>query len=686
MRTVFQVCLVVAFCASELLAADIVDGVLAVEGKPFYPLGSWNSSYTTPEDMDRLGMNISFRAGPGTAEAVATFREFMRRCDKFGIQVVPYLSYGGAGITPWPPESVRTISKLATEPNLLAWYVGDDIGMPHLPGIQQTVGILREETPSVPTVADYIAKQTPEAKTTFTKYIDIRCQYDYPIPNKSFPDYLEFFDEQREFVGDPLWTWVQTFMWGRTGRLLNVGGEGPGPVPDPEQVRLLSFSAINRGVRGLLFFPHHELHRQPELAAEVALICREIRLLEGHLAAGETVMNLKTSLPEVNATSFRHGDSTVISAAVVKPFYHRWVDEAIVKNVTIESPWPDGRLPQALLVATPDVVECLVEACSISGKIKVTVPSMELGGFILISNDQRELKRLQTGVEAIPATMTRLVAQAAAVQTRKVADIVWQLDSDTLYVPSILLDAFRAGERCADAVEEGDAVAAVRSWREALRANRCVMTTIMHKAESLKDLIPPSQQQYLISPYGLHNIRGLGQAPARGDPWHFIQTWRIAGPFPLQWAGDDNRATPAGFDRVYPPETSTDAAVTFSTVDGKAPWRAAETDMSCGLDFLQHFATSENVICYAKSFIVAPRDIDTRMSLGSNDGAKVWVNGTQVFAWSGGRPAKTHQDEFPIRLNEGRNMVLVKVENFGASWQLYLSIHDPKRELAFEAY
>ena len=212
------------------------------------------------------------------------------------------------------------------------------------------------------------------------------------------------------------------------------------------------------------------------------------------------------------------------------------------------------------------------------------------------------------------------------------------------------------------------------------------MDTTMRKAEALKDQIPPSQQRFLISPYGLHNIRGLGKAPAPGDPWHFIQKWRITGPFPLEWEGEGSTATPPGFDRVYPPETDTDAAAVFGTVDGKAPWRTVETDMSCALDFLPHFATSENVLCYAKSIIVAPRDIDARMSLGSNDGAKVWINGEQVFAWSGGRPAQPHQDEFPIRLKEGRNTVLVKIENLGASWQLYLSIHDPERELAFEAY
>jgi len=685
MRVLTTVCLLAAIAAVAAFAAEIGDGVLVVGGKPFYPLGSWNSSYTTPEDLDRLGMNISFRGGPSTPEAVETFRGFMQRCDDLGIQVVPYLSYGGAGITPWPPEAVRAISKLATEPNLLAWYVGDDIGMPHLPGIKQTVGILREETPDIPTVADYIAEQTPEAKTTFTEYVDIRCQYSYPIPNESFDDYRQFFDEQREFVGDPLWTWIQTFMWGSTGRMLNVGGEGPGPVPDPEQVRLLSLTAINRGVRGLLFFPHHELHRQPELAAEVALMCREIRLFEPHLAAGTTTMDLKSSEPDVNATAFRYGESTVISVGLFRPSFHRWVDEAIVENVKIECPWRGSGMPQALFVATPDVIDCRVRSVS-PGTIEVTIPSMELGGFVLLSNDKAELRRLREGVDAIPAQLSRLVAQASAVQTRKVADVAWQLDADTLYVPDVLLEAFRAGERCADAVVAGDDVAAMRAWRDALRASRGVLDDTMRKAEAAKGQIPPSQQRFLTSPYGLHNIRGLGKAPAPDDPWHFIQKWAVTGPFPLEWEGEGSTSTPPGFDRAYPPETNTDPAAVFDTVDGKAPWRPVATDMSCCLDFLEHFGTSENVLCYARSTIVAPRDMEARMSLGSNDGAKVWVNGEQVFSWSGGRPAKPHQDEFAVTLKEGRNAVLVKVENLGASWQLYLSLHDPERELTYEVY
>ena len=70
--------------------------------------------------------------------------------------------------------------------------------MQHLDGIRQMIDILREETPDIPTVADYIAERTLEAKTIFTEYVDIRCQYKYPVFHMSLGDYSNWFDRQRE--------------------------------------------------------------------------------------------------------------------------------------------------------------------------------------------------------------------------------------------------------------------------------------------------------------------------------------------------------------------------------------------------------------------------------------------------------------------------------------------------------
>ena len=137
-----------------------------------------------------------------------------------------------------------------------------------------------------------------------------------------------------KFVGDPLWTWVQSFMWGRTGRDHGVQlEEGPAPIPDAEQVRLLSFAAVNRGVRGLLYFSHRELVRLPSVASMVALTCREIRLFSEYLAAGTPTYHLQSSHPNIDASAFSYHGSVMLSAALFKPTYHRWVDEGVVDDV-----------------------------------------------------------------------------------------------------------------------------------------------------------------------------------------------------------------------------------------------------------------------------------------------------------------------------------------------------------------
>jgi hypothetical protein len=666
--------------------AGEMDGlVLTVDGKPFFPLGSWNDHTTTPEDIDRLGMNTSYRGGPSTDPAVEQFRGFMGRCEELGIQVIPYLSYGGAGVIPWTPEAVRSIAKLADEPNLLAWYVGDDITMKHLAGIRQTVGILREETPNVPTAADYIADETPEAQTTFTEYVDIRCQYSYPIPNESYEEYMAFFDRQRAFVGDPLWTWVQNFMWGSTGALLNVGGEGSGPLPDPEQVRLLAHAAINSGVRGLLFFPHHQLHRLPEVAAEVALTCRSIRLFDEHLAAGERTADLPVSDADLNATAFRYGESTVISLALFRPDYHHYVDEGIVENVTVDCPWPGDTLPNAFLATIPDVTECAVTRLPESGMIRVTIPRLELAGFILLTADPVEAATLYTETAKIPHALRYLMAPATAAQTRKVTSVVWQLGLDNLYAGTkSVMAAMRAGERCADATVDGRYADAYRAWRETLRADRILLDEVMQFAEQRRDVMSDTQKRYLISPYGLRNIQGLSEAPSSDDPWNFNRGWLVAGPFPLEMDAEDEDAMPAAFERAYGPEGDFDPAARFETVDGVSGWRRLDPSVSVLLNLLHHFGTADDVVAYARCVIVAPRDMEARLSLGSNDGARVWVNGALVFSKHVPRGGTPHDDEIPVKLKAGANPVLVKVENLGASWKLYLSVHDPKREISFD--
>ena len=677
--------LVAVLCLVSVgVTATLENGVLLVDGRPFYPLGGWNEEETTPADIARLGMNTSFNHGaPTNRELEVKFRAMMHESAKLGIQVMPYISYGGHGVNPWPVEAVRYVSRIADEPNLLAWYVGDDIGMRHLAGLKRTVDVLRENSPEVATVADYIEPESEEAKEVFTQYVDVRANYDYPLPSQTITGHQRYFERQRNFVGDPLWTWVQSFMWGRTGRDHGVQlEEGPSPIPNGEQVRLLSFAAVNRGVRGLLYFSHREIVRLPSVAAMVALTCREIQLVSDHLAAGVPTYKLEASHASIDATAFSYQGSTVVSAALFMPTYHRWVDEGVVENMEIDCPWPaDAALPQAVLVATPDVVSCEVTLIGAGDMIRVRVPSLELAGFIVISGKDGEIGRIREGVKAIPETMMTLASPGAVAQAHSVNTMIWKMGFDRGGRSPHNLKMMRASEACIAATVEGRPAEAVTAWKKTLRIARTLVDEAMHTAEARRYNIPLEQQPYLHTPWGLHNIPNLRDVPVE-TPWKVVRKWRVAGPFALDWDGkEDSAVSPPGLVRKCAPEGPFNPDATFETVDGTARWQEAEGDISGVLDLLPHFVSTDNMVAYARCRIVAPRDMEVTLSLGSNDGAKLLVNGESVYEQHGGRWATPHQDMIPVRLKAGANSVLAKVENLKGGWRLFLSVKDERNEL-----
>jgi hypothetical protein len=671
--------------SSAVSAGTLKDGLLTVDGRPFYVLSGWDDrKSTTVDDIVRLGMNTSFRGAPSTDTSMKSFRAFMWEAAEKGIQVVPYLSYGGTRVTPWAPEKVKRVSTLSREPNLLAWYVGDDITMKHLDGIKQTVSILRKKTPHLAVVADYIADETPEARTTFTKYVDIRCQYTYPVTRSSFHAYAEFFDEQRVFVGDPLWTWVQAFMWRSDGLRFNLSfHDGGGPFPEPEQTRLMSFVAINRGIRGLQFFQHNVLLRQPELAAEVAYICHEVRLFNDQLAAGIPAFDLVCSDTAVKATAFTYKNTVAVSMALIKDTYHRWVDDATVRNVTITVPWTDKKLPQAVLVRLPDAFDCMVAKGKTAGTVDITVPELEVAGLMLVSADEEDFTRLREGVTSAVRKLAPVGIMGAVAQARKVGTAIWQVGFEGFHLKNEeYLHIIRANEVAVDACVSGRYDVAVRKWRESLRFSRVFLDSMMKVALKTTPILMPHERPFLQGPYTLFNIPEIMLAPDPAGKWHFVRDFMIVGPFKLD-GNNDLVTIPGKFDHPYGPEKASNPSVVFETVDGEASWKPARATLSGDIDFLKFFRTTDDMLCYARCLVTSPVDTTMTLGLGSNDGAVIWVNREQVFRLHTGRRISPIQNTVKVKLRKGTNTVMVKVTNLGSNWQLYLSFDDQKRILKY---
>jgi hypothetical protein len=659
---------------------ELRDGILHVDGKPFFPMGSWSTR--SPEQAVKFGLNTAFFGAPKTARSAVGNRKRIQDYAAHGIQCVLYLSYGGEMVNPWTEDQINAAASLGTEPNVLAWYTGDDIVEKHLEGMEWRVTKLRKVSPRIPTVADYIAKPGKDAQRTFTKFIDIRCQYTYPVGRHTMPEYVRWFDMQRKFVGDPLWTWIQAFSWTSEQRKLNLGVQGYGPVPTPEQVYVMCYIGLNRGLRGLFIYPHRGLPRLPGVAAVVSRAFRETNLFNEHLAAGSHTFDLAVSDTTLKATAVNYQGSTVVPAVVVKDFYSDWIDNAVMTNQWIDVPWT-GNTPRAVLVETPDLVECPVTVKA--GIARISIPRIELAGFIYITSDNDKIADLRKKVAAIPYDMRSLIVPAASVQGRVTKNVMWRSGWDALSnkMKTLLVLSSQIDE-CATLSSDGDATGAFRAWKVSQHTSRTMIDSIMQGTRKAREFVRGREAAYFDSPFGLHNLGRLDKLPKDGDPRRFVRNWEVVGPFPLEWDGKIEGMNPfvPGFDKVYGPEKP---GVTgpYETVDGATNWQTTRTDLSGMLDFKHEFVTGDNVLAYARVIVHAREKTKTTMRIGHNDGAKVLVNGKQVYVLNRGGLAKAHEFDFPVLLEKGDNVVLVKLANMGGRWQLFLSVDDLNHKLKF---
>ena len=73
-------------------------------------------------------------------------------------------------------------------------------------------------------------------------------------------------------------------------------------------------------------------------------------------------------------------------------------------------------------------------------------------------------------------------------------------------------------------------------------------------------------------------------------------------------------------------------------------------------------------VAYGSVAVDSPREQQTIMLVGSDDAVKVWLNGELVHRNPVNRGADDFQDQFPVTLKEGTNILLVAVYEGGGGW------------------
>jgi len=148
------------------------------------------------------------------------------------------------------------------------------------------------------------------------------------------------------------------------------------------------------------------------------------------------------------------------------------------------------------------------------------------------------------------------------------------------------------------------------------------------------------------------------------------ETWAVVGPF-------DNPQKEKGLGPAYPPEKAVDLGATYPGKTDTVAWQLVHPNASGYVDLLPAIADSINVVSYAYCDVESAADQEVDIYLGSDDGARLWVNGTAIFAHEAPRVAVRDADQVRVKLRKGRNAFLLKIANLGALYGFFFRIESP---------
>ena len=209
--------------------------------------------------------------------------------------------------------------------------------------------------------------------------------------------------------------------------------------------------------------------------------------------------------------------------------------------------------------------------------------------------------------------------------------------------------------------------------REALVSEKVLQN--LRRAREVYELIATSYADHprigaVRNHLGVLAEQGIGEKRQPGRE-EFIQAWQLAGAF----SNADGKA----FDTAFPPEAGVKLDASYAGVGPeKVTWKPVPDGAKLGDGGINLAASGvqpvENTCAYAYTVFKAPDDRAATLYVGSDDTAKVWLNGQLVLSRNVTRGAAPDQDSAPIQLKKGDNTLLLKVCNGTGGWGFYCRI------------
>jgi hypothetical protein len=326
----------------------------------------------------------------------------------------------------------REITRFPAPEAVLAWNLGSALTNEQTPAVARTAQLVRSADPGRPVSGDVWDGFQP-----YSRSLNLLGVHRWPLMTTlELPRYREWLN-QRRLLANPdtyLWTWVQTHLpdwyldlvYKQTTR-----GRFTEPVgPQPEQIRLVTYTALAAGCKGLGFWSDRFLadsHQGRDRLQLLALLNQELEMLEPLLVTVDNApVWIDTTVPEVKAAVLRSPRGVLVLPMWLGRGAQFVPGQAAASKVSMVVPQvPKGTLAWEI---SPAEIQSFLSPERVPGGTKITIPEFGLTSAIVFTADTSLVIRFQEQVRAKRQLAAQWTRDLAQLEMSKVLPIEEQLE------------------------------------------------------------------------------------------------------------------------------------------------------------------------------------------------------------------------------------------------------------------
>jgi hypothetical protein len=325
--------------------------------------------------------------------------------------------------------------------------------------------------------------------------------------------YRDWLDQHRRppiaHPGAYTWTWIQTHMPDETTQVLydRSGHDGFNEAvgPQPEQIRLLTYTALAAGYKGIGFWSDRWLadsHHGRDRLLSCAMLNQELDMLEPILMnMDEPPQWIETSVTEVKAAILRTAKGALVLPIWLGKGSQYVPGQAAVGKLTMTVP----HIPQTMQAWDIHPADVHGIHCDrVVGGTKIELKEFSLTSAILFSADKNLIQRLQEQSQSrrqLAAQWSYDLALYELIKVRKIHDqlaAVGQTPTKSNYLLAEAEKSLRSAQELWDNRNFSE------SYHESQRAMRPVRILMrMEWDRAVKQLDAPVASPYAVSYYSL---------------------------------------------------------------------------------------------------------------------------------------------------------------------------------------